>query len=80
MKARIQRWGNDLAVKFPKPFASEVGLDQQSEVDVSVIDGALVIKSCPKPTWPLEELLSRVTDENIHEEFDTGPPIGRELW
>lgn len=69
-----------MAVRIPKPFAHEAGLDQQSEVDVSVIDGALVIKPCPEPTWSLEELLSRVTDENIHKEFDTGPPVGREIW
>jgi len=80
MRTRIQRWGNSLAVRIPKPFASEAGLDQQSEVDVSVVDGALVIKLCPEPTWSLEELLSGVTDENIHKEFDTGLPVGRETW
>lgn len=80
MKTKIQRWGNSLAVRIPKPFAAEAGLDQQSEVDVSVVDGALVIKPCPEPSWSLEELLARVTDENLHDEVDAGPPVGREIW
>jgi hypothetical protein len=33
-----------------------------------------------EPSWSLEELLSRVTDETLHEEVDTGPPVGREIW
>lgn len=28
----------------------------------------------------LEELLRRVTPENIHGEVDTGEPVGREFW
>jgi hypothetical protein len=28
----------------------------------------------------LDELLSRVTDENRHPEVDFGPPVGKEVW
>jgi antitoxin MazE len=80
MRTRIQRWGNSLAVRIPKPFAAEAGLDQQSEVDVSVVDGSLVIKPCPEPSYSLEDLLAQVTDENLHAEIDMGPPVGREIW
>ncbi|MFL6195295.1 MAG: AbrB/MazE/SpoVT family DNA-binding domain-containing protein [Thermoanaerobaculia bacterium] len=80
MRTRIQRWGNSLALRIPKPFAAEAGLDQQSEVDVSVVDGVLVIKPCPEPSLTLEELLAGVTDENLHREIETGPPVGREIW
>lgn len=80
MRTRIQRWGNSLALRIPKPFAAEAGLEQQSEVDVSVVDGALVVKLCPEATYSLEDLLSQVTEENRHGEFDSGPPVGREVW
>lgn len=78
MKTRIQRWGNSLAVRIPKPFAAEAGLEQQSEVDVAVVDGALVITPSPAPA--LDELLAQVTDENLHSEIDFGSPVGREVW
>jgi antitoxin MazE len=80
MRTKIQRWGNSLAVRIPKPFATEAGLNQQSEVDVSIVDGALVIRPCPEPSFSLDELLAHVTDENLHEEIDPGPPVGREIW
>jgi antitoxin MazE len=80
MRTKIQRWGNSLAVRIPKPFAAQAGLYQQSEVDVSVLDGALVIRACPEPQFSLEELLAQVTDENLHEEVDMGLPVGREIW
>jgi antitoxin component of MazEF toxin-antitoxin module len=28
----------------------------------------------------LDELVSRITPENRHEEIDFGPPVGREVW
>jgi uncharacterized protein (DUF433 family) len=28
----------------------------------------------------LDDLLQGITDENRHEETDTGPPVGRETW
>jgi antitoxin MazE len=80
MKTRVQRWGNSLAIRIPRPFAAEAGLEQQSEVDISLVDGALVVKPCPEPSFSLEELLSQVTDDNLHEEVDLGPPVGREVW
>ena len=71
-------WGNSLAVRIPKPFAAEAGLEQQSEVDVAVVDGALVITPSSAPA--LDELLAQVTDENLHGEIDFGSPVGHEVW
>ncbi len=33
MKTRIQKWGNSLALRIPKSFAVETGLDQDVLVD-----------------------------------------------
>jgi antitoxin MazE len=30
--------------------------------------------------YTLEELLAGITDENRHPEWDTGPPVGKEIW
>ena len=80
MRAKIQRWGNSLAVKLPKPFAEEAGLEPHSAVELSVVQGSLVVTPLPESAWSLEDLLAQVTDENIHEEIDTGSPVGREIW
>lgn len=80
MRTKVQRWGNSLAVRIPKPFAEEVGLDQSSTVDVSLLEGSLRIVPVREPVWTLEALLGKVTEENLHSEVDSGPPVGRETW
>jgi antitoxin MazE len=79
MKTRIAKWGNSLAVRVPQPFAEEVGLEEGREVDLSLVDGKLVL-SPSREEWSLESLLAGVTEENIHSETETGPPTGAEIW
>jgi antitoxin MazE len=80
MKTRIQKWGNSLALRIPKTFANEAGLDQESSVEISVERGKLIIVPSAKPTFTLKQLLAQVTEENLHQETDTGPAVGREAW
>jgi antitoxin MazE len=79
MQARIQKWGNSLAVRIPKPFALEVGLEQNSLVAVSIEEGKLLLEPI-KPSYSLEELLAGVTKNNVHHEVETGPAVGNEVW
>lgn len=80
MKARVQKWGNSLAVRIPKVFAEEVGLADDSTIEMRLHKGGLLIE--PSSTWApsLDELLSQVTTENRHEETDAGPAQGVEVW
>ena len=80
MRVRVQKWGNSLALRIPKSFASETALDSGAEVDLTVEDGRLVITPLAAPAYSLDELLSRVTDSNLHGEHDTGPNVGAEAW
>lgn len=80
MRTRIQRWGHSLALRIPKPFAIEAKLGDQTEVNLTVTNGKLVVAPTTKPAQSLKALLSRVTKRNLHREIDTGRPIGREVW
>ncbi len=80
MRTKIQRWGHSLALRIPKPFAIEAKLGDRTEVELTVTNGKLVVTPTTKPAQSLEDLLSGVTKRNLHEEFDTGTPIGREAW
>lgn len=80
MRARIQKWGNSLALRIPKSFAIEAGIQKETSVDVSLADGKLVITPVAKPKLTLKQLLSKVTEGNMHREVDTGPIIGNEVW
>lgn len=80
MKTRMQKWGNSLAIRIPKAFATEVGLKEESEVDVSLKSGKLVVVPVEKPGLTLKALLSQITEENVQREVDAGPATGREAW
>ena len=79
LQTQIQKWGNSLAIRIPKPLAVEVGLEQNSTVTVSIVDGKLVLEPV-KPDYTLTELLSQVTPENLHQEVETGAAVGNEVW
>jgi antitoxin MazE len=76
MKSRIQRWGNSLAVRIPRPFARDANLREDTEVNLSLQEGRLVIE----PELTLESLLEQITDENRHGETETGGAVGNEVW
>ena len=80
MRTRIQKWGNSLALRIPKALAAEVHIEQDSLVEVSLVEGKLILEPVAEPAWTLEELLSKVTDQNLHGEVDTGPATGKEAW
>ena len=80
MKTRVQKWGNSLALRIPKSFANEVGLQRETSVEVSLSDGSLVITPVTKPKPNLKRLLAQITKENLHHEVDTGAVVGNETW
>ncbi len=80
MRTRIQKWGNSLALRIPKAFAAEVQLEQDSQVEVTLIDGTLVISPVPEESYTIEQLLDGVTKKNIHREVDTDGSVGNEAW
>ncbi|MCZ6873956.1 MAG: AbrB/MazE/SpoVT family DNA-binding domain-containing protein [bacterium] len=80
MKARIQKWGNSLALRIPKSFAVEIHLEQGALVEISLHDGKLLVTPLSRPAITLEELLKHVTPQNLHHEVDTGPAVGGEVW
>jgi antitoxin MazE len=80
MHTRIQKWGNSLAIRIPKSFAAEVGLDQDSEVELSLLDGKLILMPIIRQPVPLATLLAQITDDNLHSEVSTGDAVGNEGW
>ncbi len=79
MRTRVQKWGNSLAVRIPKPFAEGAGLKLATEIEVSLEKGSLRV-SAVRPRWQLKRLISKVTRKNIHAEVESGPAVGREVW
>jgi len=80
MRTQIQKWGNSLAIRIPKAYAADLGIEQNSAVEVSLEDGSLIIRPADRVAYRLDDLLDSVTRENLHKEEDYGPPVGGEAW
>lgn len=80
METRVQRWGNSLALRIPKLLADEVGLKDNSPVQLFLHDRQLIVVPVLKPAFNLEALLAQVTDNNRHAEVLTDPSVGGEAW
>jgi antitoxin MazE len=80
MRTRVQKWGNSLALRIPKSFAADAGLREDSPVELSLAGGKLIVEASGLEPLCLDELLKGVTDENIHAAWDTGRPVGNEVW
>jgi antitoxin MazE len=80
MKTRVQKWGNSLALRIPKAFAEEAGLRANAAVELSLVDGGLVVRSVAPPAPTLEQLLCGITLDNLPGEWNTGPATGKEVW
>ena len=80
MQTKVQKWGNSLGVRIPRPLADQVHIGEGSVVDIEESDGQIVIKLIAPAEYTLDELLTGITDENRHDEIETGGPVGREVW
>jgi antitoxin MazE len=79
MNTRIQKWGNSLALRIPKSFADETGLESGSVVEIEVVAGQLVITPVQGEAYELDTLLAKITEANLHREIDTGDAVGNEV-
>ncbi len=79
MKSKVQRWGNSLAMRIPKFIAKQLELSSGSEVDISLQNEKIIIQTVKKK-YSLQELLSKISEDNRHDEKDFGEPMGGEIW
>lgn len=79
MTTQIAKWGNSLGLRLPKSVAAAAKLDDGDTVEVTVRNGAVVIRPS-RPTFALAALVSKITTKNRHGEDDWGNAKGREAW
>jgi antitoxin MazE len=81
MFAKVQKWGNSLALRLPKTLTDEADVHLGSPVEITVHDHTILIKPVrEKRKYDLDELLAGVTPANLHGETDFGGPVGKEGW
>lgn len=81
MTIQIKKWGNSSAVRIPADVLAAAKMSLEDRVTVREEGGKIILESeVRRPRYTLEELVDGITDDNIHEEADWGPPVGKEFW
>jgi antitoxin MazE len=79
MNTQVGKWGNSLAVRIPGSYAKDLDLKEGTDLDVTVVDGGLLLRP-RRPEFTLDELLDQITPENTHGETDWGQAVDHEAW
>ena len=80
MRSKVQLWGNSLALRIPRYIANQIKLNHGSDVDVLLEEEKIIITPVKDKKELLKEMLSNITNNNIHKEEDLGEPVGGEIW
>jgi antitoxin MazE len=80
MGSTVAKWGNSLAVRIPQSLAKEISVEEGTEIEISVVDGMILIKPTLRRHYTLDELVTGITPENLHSEVDWGVAMGNEFW
>ena len=79
MTTLISKWGNSLGLRIPKKLAEEIRVEDGDAVDISVQDGAIVVRP-QRREYTIEELVAGITPKNRHAVVSWGKPVGKEVW
>ncbi len=80
MKTRVQKWGNSLALRIPRPLAAGANVAAGTSVDIELREGRLIVERTQSPHYDLDDLLAGIDASNLHAEIGTGTRAGREIW
>ncbi len=78
MRVLVKKWGNSASVRIPASVMEAAQLSLDQPVDIRVEAGRVIIEPMQDQEVDLAEMLAGITDENLHEEMDFGPEVGRE--
>jgi len=81
METELARWGNSLAVRIPKEALKRADLREGDSLTLSSTrKGEIKLSSKRKrKSMTLEQMVARITPENMHSRLDWGPPQGKEI-
>jgi len=80
MKSKMSKWGNSMGIRIPRNIASEAQVDYNTEVEINVSNGTIVITPILKRKFTIESLVESISEDSIHPETDTGDITGNEVW
>lgn len=74
----LKKWGNSPAVRLPAAVMAAARLTLDQAVEVRAEGGCVIIEPAT-PAYSLDDLVKKITPDNVHAEQDFGAAQGNEL-
>ncbi len=76
----MHKWGNSLPLRIPSSMAKQLELQQNTLLNITEKGGQIILEPLKKPKYNLQEMLSQINENNLHEELSYGASVGKEIW
>lgn len=81
MRTVIQKWGNSQAIRLPKAVLKMANFVENEPVQIIAKGNRIIIEKADKSRHKtLKERLAGFDGEYVFQEWDTGSPVGNEVW
>jgi antitoxin MazE len=82
MKTKVAKWGNSQGVRLPKFLLEIAEMTENDTVEVTADSNGIMIKKSEnkRVRKSTAERIAGYTGDYVGEEWDTGPPVGDEVW
>jgi len=80
MISKLIKIGNSLCIRLPAVFTKELKLSENSPIEIKIDKEKIVIAPVELKKYDSKELFSKISEENLHSETQTGKAMGREVW
>ena len=78
MRVVVKKWGNSASVRIPASGMAAANLSIDTKVDIREESGRIIIE--PIQEDELAMLVADITPDNLHNEVDFGPALGKEVF
>ena len=78
MRAVVRKWGNSASIRIPSSVLKAAKIEVDDAVEVREERGRIVVEPLRPASYDIDDLVAKITPQNLHEETDFGPPVGKE--
>jgi antitoxin MazE len=80
MNVAVVKWGNSQGIRLSGQLLEQIGASVGQRLEVTVQNGALVLKPSRPARMTLETLLEGLSTDNRHAEIEIGKAVGKEVF
>ncbi len=80
MELHVIKWGDSLGIRIPQSIANQINIQDGSRINLVIKKNKIELIPVDTDVIELDNLISLISEENLHDEAETGYKQGKEKW